>query len=245
MDQLLIALDVEDGRRALSLADSLRDVAGGFKIGNRLFTAEGPAVVRALSDRGDRVFLDLKYHDIPNTVATAVEAAAALGVWMVNVHAAGGSRMMRAAADAAKAAAARRGGTPMLVIGVTVLTSMDGGGLRETGVASPVRDQVLSLAELAQSSGLDGVVASPQETAMIRECFGSSFAIVTPGIRGGGATVTTQDDQERTMGPREAIEAGADYLVVGRPIIGAPDPRAAAERIAAEILSVKTSGVRP
>ena len=245
MDQLLIALDVEDGRRALSLADSLRDVAGGFKIGNRLFTAEGPAVVRALSDRGDRVFLDLKYHDIPNTVATAVEAAAALGVWMVNVHAAGGSRMMRAAADAAKAAAARRGGTPMLVIGVTVLTSMDGGGLRETGVASPVRDQVLSLAELAQSSGLDGVVASPQETAMIRECFGSSFAIVTPGIRGGGATVTTQDDQERTMEPREAIEAGADYLVVGRPIIGAPDPRAAAERIAAEILSVKTSGVRP
>ena len=245
MDQLLIALDVEDGRQALSLADSLRDVAGGFKIGNRLFTAEGPAVVRALSDRGDRVFLDLKYHDIPNTVATAVEAAAALGVWMVNVHAAGGSRMMRAAADAAKAAAARRGGTPMLVIGVTVLTSMDGGGLRETGVASPVRDQVLTLAALAQSSGLDGVVASPQETAMIRECFGPSFAIVTPGIRGGGATVTTQDDQERTMGPREAMETGADYLVVGRPIIGAPDPRAAAERIAAEILSVKASGVRP
>ena len=245
MDQLLIALDVEDGRRALSLADSLRDVAGGFKIGNRLFTAEGPAVVRALSDRGDRVFLDLKYHDIPNTVATAVDAAAALGVWMVNVHAAGGSRMMRGAADAAKAAAARRGGTPMLVIGVTVLTSMDGGGLRETGVASPVRDQVLSLAELAQSSGLDGVGASPQETAMIRERFGPSFAIVTPGIRGGGATVTTQDDQERTMGPREAMETGADYLVVGRPIIGAPDPRAAAERIAAEILSVKTSGVRP
>jgi orotidine-5'-phosphate decarboxylase len=245
MDQLLIALDVEDGRRALSLADSLRDIAGGFKIGNRLFTAEGPAVVRALSDRGDRVFLDLKYHDIPNTVATAVEAASALGVWMVNVHAAGGSRMMRAAVDAAKAAAARRGGKPTLVIGVTVLTSMHGAALRETGVAAAVHDQVLTLAELARASGLDGVVASPQETAMIRERLGPSFAIVTPGIRGGGATVTAQDDQERTMGPREAIEAGADYLVVGRPIIGAPDPRAAAERIAAEILSVKTSGVRP
>ena len=245
MDQLLIALDVEDSRKALSLADTLRGVAGGFKIGNRLFTAEGPAIVRGLTERGDRVFLDLKYHDIPNTVATAVEAASALGVWMVNVHAAGGRRMMRAAADAAQAAAARHGGKPTLVIGVTVLTSMDGAALTETGVPAPILDQVLALAELAQASGLDGVVASPQETPMLRKRLGPSFTIVTPGIRGGSAATSGRDDQERTMGPREAIEAGADYLVVGRPIIGAPDPRAAAERIAADMLSVKANGVRP
>jgi orotidine-5'-phosphate decarboxylase len=244
VDQLLIALDVEDRRRALSLADQLRDVAGGFKIGNRLFTAEGPAMVRALTDRGDRVFLDLKYHDIPNTVATAVEAASALGVWMVNVHASGGSRMMRAAADAAKEAAIRQGGKPMLVIAVTVLTSMDGAALTETGVPAPVLDQVLTLADLAQTSGLDGVVASPLETAMIRKRFGASPTIVTPGIRGGEAATAARDDQERTMSPREALEAGASFLVVGRPIIGAPDPRAAADRIAAEMLSVK-AGVRP
>jgi orotidine-5'-phosphate decarboxylase len=242
MDQLLVALDVDDARRAMSLADSLRGVVGGFKIGNRLFTAEGPAMVRALTERGDRVFLDLKYHDIPNTVATAVEAASALGVWMVNVHAAGGSRMMQAATDAAKDAAVRRGGKPILVIAVTVLTSVDAVGLKETGVAAPVHDHVLALATLARSSGLDGVVASPQEASLIRERLGPSFTIVTPGIRGGGATVATKDDQERTMGPREAIEAGADYLVVGRPIIGAPDPRATAERIAAEIAKI---GVRP
>ena len=244
MDQLLVALDVEDRRLALSLADQLRGVAGGFKIGNRLFTAEGPAMVRALADRGDRVFLDLKYHDIPNTVATAVEAASALGVWMVNVHASGGSRMMRAAAEAAKESAIRQNTKPMLVIAVTVLTSMNGAALSETGVPAPVLDQVLTLTALAQTSGLDGVVASPLETALIRKRFGASLTIVTPGIRGGEATRAARDDQERTMGPREALEAGASFLVVGRPIIGAPDPRAAADRIAAEMLSVK-AGVRP
>jgi orotidine-5'-phosphate decarboxylase len=245
VDQLLIALDVEDGRRALTLADELRDVAGGFKIGNRLFTAEGPAVVRALTDRGDRVFLDLKYHDIPNTVATAIDAASALGVWMVNVHAAGGSRMMRAAVDAAKEAGLRRGRNRTLVVAVTVLTSMHATALAETGVPAPLLDQVMTLAALAQASGLDGVVASPHETAMIRERLGRSLTIVTPGIRGGGAAMAAKDDQERTMGPREALEAGANYLVVGRPILRAPDPRAAAERIAAEMFSVKAGGVRP
>ena len=234
MDQLLVALDVEDGRRALDLADTLEDVVGGFKIGNRLFTAEGPAVVRALVERGRRVFLDLKYHDIPNTVATAVEAATALGVWMVNVHASGGTRMMQAAAEAAKETAARRNMQAPLVIGVTVLTSLTSQALSETGVNTPVLEHVLRLARLAQSSGLDGVVASPQETALIRQHCGTSFAIVTPGIRGAVST-TARDDQERTMAPAEAIRAGASYLVVGRPIIGAPDPRAAAERIAAEI----------
>ena len=237
MDQLLIALDVEDARRALELADALRDVAGGFKIGNRLFTSEGPAIVRALTEKGARVFLDLKYHDIPNTVAAAVTEAAALGVWMVNVHASGGGRMMRAAADAAKEAAARRGSAPPLVIGVTVLTSMNAAMLTEVGVRAPVLDQVVTLATLAKTSGLDGVVASPQETAVIRDFCGPSFTIVTPGIRGSAAKSKdpARDDQERTMSPTEAIAAGASYLVVGRPIVAAADPRAAAEAIASEM----------
>lgn len=235
MDQLLIALDVENGARALALADSLADLAGGFKIGNRLFTAEGPAVVRALAGRGRRVFLDLKYHDIPNTVATAVEEAARLGVWMVNVHASGGRRMMRAAADAARDAAARVGATPPLVIAVTVLTSMNAETLAETGVRAPVRDQVVTLARLAQASGLDGIVASPQETGIIRRECGPAFTIVTPGIRDRSDHSAPADDQERTLDAGEAIAAGASYLVVGRPIIGAPDPRAAAERLAEAI----------
>jgi len=240
VDQLLIALDVENGTRALALADSLADLAGGFKIGNRLFTSEGPAVVRALTERGRRVFLDLKYHDIPNTVATAVAEAAALGVWMVNVHASGGSRMMRAAADAAREAAARRGGAPPLVIGVTVLTSMNAEALAETGVHASMLDQVVTLARLARASGLDGVVASPQETAIIRRECGAAFTIVTPGIRDRAAPSAPGDDQERTLDAGDAIAAGASYLVVGRPIIGAPDPRAAAERMA-ETLGRSTS----
>jgi orotidine-5'-phosphate decarboxylase len=237
VDQLLIALDVESGARALQLASSLRDVAGGFKIGSRLFTAEGPAVVRALADRGDRVFLDLKFHDIPNTVATAVAAATSLGVWMVNVHAAGGTRMMRAAKDAAEETAAREHRKTPLVIAVTVLTSFNADTLAESGVRGPVLEQVTRLAQLARAAGLDGVVASPQETRTIRECCGAEFTVVTPGVRGGGASTGGKDDQERTMSPGEAIAAGASYLVVGRPILGAPDPRAAAERISSEILA--------
>jgi orotidine-5'-phosphate decarboxylase len=232
VDQLLVALDVETRREAVAIADSLRGIAGGFKIGSRLFTAEGPEMVRSLTDRGDRIFLDLKFHEIPNTVATAVAAATCLGVWMVNVHASGGATMMRAAADAAREAAASRGTPPPLVIAVTVLTSMNQAALRETGIVIDLMDQVLRLAELTREAGLDGVVASPLETAAIRQRCGKDFVIVTPGIRG-GAAAPGRDDQQRTMGPAEALGAGASYLVVGRPIIGEPDPAAAARAIVA------------
>ncbi len=230
MDQLIVALDVESGARALALADSLRDIAGAFKIGSRLFTLEGPAIVRALTERGDKVFLDLKFHDIPNTVATAVEAATSLGVWMLNVHAAGGRAMMKAAVEAAHATAARERRQPPFVIAVTVLTSMNAAALSESGVETPVLDQVVHLARLTQDSGLDGVVASAQETALIRKACGHNFAIVTPGIRD-SAKAAKADDQERTMTAAEAIAAGASYIVVGRPIIAAADPRTAAETL--------------
>lgn len=229
-DKILVALDVETRDAALGLAESLRGSVGGFKIGSRLFTAEGPSMVRTLTERGDNVFLDLKFHDIPNTVATAVAAATELGVWMVNVHASGGTAMMRAAADAAREAAAKRGATPPLVIAVTVLTSMNQPALREVGIVIDLMDQVLRLAELTKEAGLDGVVASPQETRAIRSRFGADFAIVTPGIRGGSAG-EAKDDQARTMTPPEAIAAGASHLVVGRPIIAAADPVAAARAI--------------
>jgi len=229
-EKVLVALDVESTAEALRLADTLRGSVGGFKIGSRLFTSEGPTIVRTLTDRGERVFLDLKFHDIPNTVATAVAAAAELGVWMVNVHASGGTAMMRAAHEAAHEAAAKRNSTPPLVIAVTVLTSMNPAALRETGIVIDLQDQVLRLAELKKEAGLDGVVASPRETQAIRSRCGAGFTIVTPGIRGGTAAAS-KDDQARTMTPAEAIAAGASYLVVGRPIIAAPDPRDAAIRI--------------
>lgn len=233
-DKVIVALDVDSGDRALELARLLADVSGGVKVGSRLFTLEGPAIVRRLVDVGARVFLDLKWHDIPNQVAQAVEAAVHTGAWMVNVHASGGSAMMQAAARAASTTASdRRLGRP-IVIGVTVLTSMDAPTLRAIGVERPLLDQVKALASLAKTSGLDGVVASPQETAAIRETCGPEFVIVTPGIRGAAAG-QDKHDQARTMGPAEAVKAGASYIVVGRPIIAAADPRAAAEAIVREL----------
>ena len=234
MDQLLVALDVDTGERAIQLATALRGVAGGFKVGSRLFTREGPALVRTLVDAGARVFLDLKYHDIPNTVEQAVEAAVHTGAWMINVHASGGAAMMQAAAHAAREASAKLGRTSPLMIAVTVLTSMDQEALRAIGVERPVLEQVLALARMAQMAGLQGVVASAQETPAIREACGPEFQIVTPGIRGASAG-TLRNDQSRTMGPAEAIRAGASYIVVGRPIIAAADPRAAAEAIVEEL----------
>ncbi len=233
MNRILVALDVDSRARALALANALRGSVAGYKIGKQLFTAEGPAVVRELAERGDRVFLDLKFHDIPNTVAGAVAAAVTTGAWMVNVHASGGSAMMRAAADSARAAAEKAGVERPLVIGVTVLTSMDQAALAEIGTSRPVIEQVTHLARLAKAAGLDGVVASPQEIGAIREACGSDFAIVTPGIR--PADHAGKDDQARTLTPAEAVEAGATYLVIGRPITGAADPKAAARAIATEL----------
>ena len=241
MDQLLIALDVENGARALALAETLKDVAGGFKIGSRLFTAEGPAIVRALASR-HRVFLDLKFHDIPNTVAQAVSAATALGVWMVNVHASGGAAMMEAARTAAHETAVREKVAPPLVIAVTVLTSMSAEALSATGVQTPLLDHVVRLAQLAKLAKLDGIVASPQETPLLRQRCGPDFNIVTPGIRGGAARTAAGDDQERTMSAAEALAAGASYIVVGRPIVAAADPRAAAETIVMEAREALNAG---
>ena len=229
MNQLLVALDVDTPDEATRLADSLRGSVGGFKIGSRLFTSHGPSFVERLVARGDQIFLDLKFHDIPNTVAGAVAAATRMGVWMVNVHASGGLNMLRAAREAADEAAVKMSMAPPLVIAVTVLTSLDEAALQGVGVNSPVGDHVARLALLTQDAGLDGVVASPQEIGIIRQHCDPRFAVVTPGIRGAD---DAKGDQRRTMSAEDALAAGATYLVIGRPIIAAADPRAAAERIA-------------
>ena len=230
MDQLLVALDVDTAAEARVLADALRGAVGGFKIGSRLFTSHGPAVVEPLVARGDRVFLDLKFHDIPHTVAGAVAAATRLGVWMMTIHTAGGAAMMRAAVEAAGNEASRRSAERPLIVGVTLLTSLTEANLGESGFSGSMAQAVERLARLARAAGLDGVVASPQEIALIRQSCGASFTIVTPGIRAAG---DERGDQSRTMSAAEALDHGASYLVVGRPIIAAPDPRKAAEHIAA------------
>ena len=232
-DKIFVALDVDTLDHATRLLETLSGVVSGCKIGSQLFTSAGPAAIEAARKRGFRVFLDLKYHDIPNTVAGAVREASRMGVFMLNVHASGGVAMMRAGADAAREATAGGASRP-LVIAVTVLTSLDRGTLeREVGVTSSVEGHVLALATRAREAGLDGVVASPREIRPIRIALGPRFTIVTPGIR--PATSTGSDDQVRIATPSAAVSAGADYIVIGRPIIAAPDPRAAATTILQEM----------
>jgi orotidine-5'-phosphate decarboxylase len=238
MNPILIALDVDTADEATRIADTLRGTVGGYKVGMQLFTSAGPDVVRPFVERGDRLFLDLKFHDIPNTVAGAVSAAASLGVWMVNVHASGGTAMLQAARRGADEGAARRGIAPPLVIAVTVLTSIDEATLASLGIQESPLDHVVRLARMTQDAGLDGVVASPREVAAIRQACGPDFVIVTPGIRG-GAAVSGADDQQRTATPAGAIQAGSSYLVIGRPITAAGNPREAALAIGREIDGVR------
>ena len=233
-DRVFVALDVDSLEEAGRLLDQLQDVVTGVKIGTQLFTSAGPAAVELAHKRGHRVFLDLKFHDIPNTVAGAVRSAARLGVFMLNVHAGGGLQMMRAASESAAQAAREFGVTRPVCLAVTVLTSLDRRALeRELGVPATVEAHVLRLAEAAIEAGLDGCVASPHEIRRLRLALGQRFVIVTPGIR--PVATTTEDDQKRVATPRAALDAGADYLVVGRPITGARDPKAAAAAIIAEL----------
>jgi orotidine-5'-phosphate decarboxylase len=223
---------VETLAEAEALLDRLGDAAPGVKIGTQLFTAAGPAAVERAHKRGARVFLDLKYHDIPNTVAGAVREATRLGVFMLDVHASGGLTMMRAAAEAATKAASDFAVTRPIVLGVTVLTSLDRKALQaELGVAASVESHVLRLAERAREAGLDGCVASPREIGLLRGALGPGWKIVTPGIR----PASRSDDQVRVATPAAAIRAGADYLVVGRPITAADDPVAATRAVLDEI----------
>ena len=235
-DRVFVALDVERLDEADALLDRLTGEVGGCKIGNQLFTAAGPVAVERALKRGFRVFLDLKYHDIPNTVAGAVREATRLGVFVLNVHASGGAAMLRAAGEAAAKASKEFTVPRPLVIGVTVLTSLDRRALEtEVGVSASVDAHVLRLAEQARAAGLDGCVASPREIRLLRNALGRAWVIVTPGIR----PVDRDDDQVRTATPGAAVAAGADYLVVGRPITAAPDPVAAARRIVEEIAAAR------
>ncbi len=233
LNPIFVALDVPDRARALQLVEDLAPVVGGFKVGSELFTSSGPEIIKAIRATQAAVFLDLKFHDIPNTVAKAVGAACRMDVQMLTIHTSGGLEMMRAAEQAAQESSKNTGGSPPLVLGVTVLTSMDGGTLSELGWKPDVGKQVERLAELAVRAGLRGLVCSPLEIARLRQILPESIELVTPGIRTGSEQ---PDDQKRTLTPREAIEAGASWLVIGRPIYAATNPRLAAEAI------VKTLG---
>jgi orotidine-5'-phosphate decarboxylase len=232
---ILVALDTTDLGVAKGWAHATRGAAAGVKIGLELFNARGAAGVAEIAALGAPVFLDLKFHDIPNTVAGAVRAVAPLKPMILNLHASGGAAMMRAARDAADEAAGKLGVTPPKLIAVTVLTSLDDADLAEVGQTAVASDQVRRLAALTKACGLDGVVASPHEIAMLRRDLGPDFLLVIPGVR---PSWSAAGDQKRLMEPRQAMDSGADYLVIGRPITGAPDPAEAARRIAQEIAGV-------
>lgn len=221
--RIIVALDVPDAGEALVLAARLDPKLCRVKVGKELFVAAGPAVVARLQERGFEVFLDLKFHDIPNTVAGACRSAARLGVWMMNVHASGGEAMMRAAREAIAGVS-----RPPLLIGVTILTSLGDGDLEQVGFAGPAIDNVVRLARLARASGLDGVVCSAQEAPAIRKAAGADFTLVTPGIR---LPEGDKGDQARVVTPEEAVRLGANYLVIGRSITHSPDPAATLESI--------------
>jgi orotidine-5'-phosphate decarboxylase len=223
-DKIIVALDVATKEKALELVQELRDQISFFKIGLQLYTAEGPEIVRAVLATGSKVWLDLKLHDIPNTVARAVESASHLGVHMLTIHLSGGSEMIRAATGARS--------YDMMILGVTVLTSATEQTLREIGIADNVADQVLRLARLGTQAGIDGVVASPHEIKTLRHEFGDKIKIAVQGIRPRWAE---PGDQKRFMTPREALEAGADYIGIGRPITAHRNPREAVERILEEL----------
>ena len=231
--RLVLALDVDNDAEALDIVNELKDDVGMFKVGHQLFTAYGPDIVRRIIGKGGRVFLDLKYHDIPNTVAKASAEAVKLGVSIFNVHALGGLDMMKAAAGSAKETADKLGLPLPVVLAVTVLTSMDEKSLRkELKITRSVQREVSHLARLAQRAGMHGVVASPQELKMLRRAIRGEFVILTPGVRPEWAA---KDDQKRTMTPGEAVRAGADYIVIGRPVLKADDRKAAVRKILEEI----------
>jgi len=231
-DKIIFALDVEHFREAQQWVNLLKDRVGVFKVGKQLFTHAGPKVVDMIRQKGQKVFLDLKFHDIPNTVARAGEEATKLNVAMFNLHALGGFAMMKKTVEGSRAVAKSLGIPRPLILAVTILTSMDEETLKEVGVQGPLLEEVGRLAHLSMKAGVDGVVASPQEIGIIRQRCGEKFLIVTPGIR---PPSDKKDDQKRTLSPKEAISAGADYLVIGRPIKEAKDPIEAVQRIIEDI----------
>ncbi|MFN8003763.1 MAG: orotidine-5'-phosphate decarboxylase [Acidobacteriota bacterium] len=238
---IVVALDVDTPAQALSLVETLRGRVGMFKIGKQLFTAAGPDIVRRVQALGERVFLDLKFHDIPNTVAKAGIEAARMGVSIFNVHALGGTQMLRAVAEAVTETAERERMPRPLILGVTILTSHTQDSLTEIGIEKKLETEVVQLASLCQTAGIDGVVASPQEIVPIRRAVPQTdFVILTPGVRPAGAAL---NDQSRVMTPADALRAGTTYLVIGRPITAAADPADAAQKILEEIEPVIAQGV--
>lgn len=239
-ERLVLALDVNNFKKAEELVDKLTDYVGVFKIGNQLFTAEGIKVIKMVQEKGGKVFLDLKFHDIPNTVARAAEVVSKLGVYIFDIHTSGGYEMMKATVEASKKLSFALGISKPLILGVTLLTSINQEILeKEIGIKKNLEEQVVHLAKLAEAAGLDGVVASPWEIKVLRAACGEGFVILTPGIRPAGKS---DDDQKRIMTPQEAIKLGADFIVIGRPITNATNPVKASQEILKEMEEILKDG---